>query len=145
MTRFGYHVTEVILPPLHELAPAPRRKGFRVAARDWPGPAHAASPVFQIAAAELWRAWMEFAGGQPRLVLRAQDEHDRRSLHVQRSAVLRFPDLVRAEVVPLGIDHSSLILDSRSRFGCRDLGVNRRRITRWLPELQQVVTPGSAG
>ena len=125
------------LPPLHELEPAPRRKGFRVAPRGWPGPADAASPVFPIDATRLWRAWMVFAASQPRMVLRAQDEHDRRSLHVQRSPVLRFPDLVRAEVVPLGSQSSSLILDSRSRFGGWDLGVNRRRIARWLHDLQQ--------
>jgi hypothetical protein len=138
-------VTEVSLPPLHELEPAPPRKGFRVAPRSWPGAADAASPVFHIGAAELWRAWMGFAASQPRMALRARDEHDRRSLHVQRSPVLRFPDLVRAEVVALGADRSSLILDSRARFGCWDLGVNRRRVLRWAHDLQQITGRESGG
>ncbi len=34
-------MTEVRLPPLHELEPAPRRNGFRIAPRSWPGPADA--------------------------------------------------------------------------------------------------------
>jgi hypothetical protein len=113
-------VTEVILPPLHELEPAPRRKGFRIASLDWVGPADAASPVFHIDAAELWQDWLDFAARQPRTVLRAQDERTLRSLHVQRSAVCRFPDLVRAEIVSLGTELSSLVLDSRARFGCWD-------------------------
>jgi uncharacterized protein (DUF1499 family) len=138
-------MTEVSLPPLHELEPAPRRKGFRIAPQGWQGPAHAASPVFHIAAAKLWRAWMDFAASQPRTVLWAQDERTRRSLHVQRSPVLRFPDLVRAEIVALGAERSSMILDSRARFGCWDLGVNRRRALRWVNRLQQGMARESAG
>ena len=135
-------MTEVSLPPLHELEPAPRRKGFRIAPRGWPGRADAPSPVFQLGAAELWRAWMDFAARQPRTALRAQDEDEGRSLHVQRSPVLRFPDLVRAEIVALGADRSSLILDSRARFGWWDLGVNRRRVRQWVHNLQQIVAHG---
>jgi uncharacterized protein (DUF1499 family) len=96
--------------------------------------------VFDMDAGRLWRAWMDFAARQPRTALHTQDERGRRSLHVQRSALFRFPDLVRAEVVALGSRRSSLVLDSRSRFGCWDLGVNRRRITRWLHELRQVTS-----
>jgi uncharacterized protein (DUF1499 family) len=81
---------------------------------------------------------MDFAASQPRTVLQAQDERTRRSLHVQRSRVLRFPDLVRAEIVALGAERSGLILDSRARFGCWDLGVNRRRVLRWVHNLQQI-------
>lgn len=131
-------MTEEFLPPLRELRPAPRRRGFRMAPGDWPGPADAVNPVFPIDAAELWRAWMDFAARQPRTVLRAQDERTLRSLHVQRSRVLHFPDLVRAEIVALGAARSGIVLDSRARFGCWDFGVNRRRILRWVHNLQQI-------
>ena len=132
------------LPSLRELAPAPRRRGFRSAPPGWPGPAEAASPAFLADAAELWRAWMALAAGQPRTVLRAQDERRRRSLHVQRSAIFRFPDLVRAEILALGPGRSSLVLDSRSRVGFWDLGVNRRRVSRWLHDLQRLL-PAASG
>jgi uncharacterized protein (DUF1499 family) len=131
-------VTEVTLPPLHELRLAPRRMGFRIAPPEWPGPAHAEAPVFHLGADGLWRAWLYIAARQPRTALRTRDEHERRSLHVQRSALLRFPDLVRAEVVALDPQRSSLVLDSRARFGWWDLGVNRRRILRWVLDLHQV-------
>jgi Protein of unknown function (DUF1499) len=137
-------VSDDRLKPLRELAPAPRRKGFRVAPAGWPGLADATAPVLPIAAAELWRAWIGFAARQPRTVLRAQDEQAGRSLHLQRSPVLRLPDLVRAEVVPLAAGRSSLVLDSRSRYGCWDLGVNRRRVLRWIRGLQQVVDRGGS-
>jgi uncharacterized protein (DUF1499 family) len=138
-------MTEVSLPPLHELEPAPRRKGFRIAPRSWPGPANAVSPVFHIGAADLWHAWMGFAARQPRVVLRTKDEHHRRSLHVQRSAMLRFPDLVRAEIVALGTERCGLIIDSRARFGCWDFGVNRRRVLRWIHDLKQAMAHDNAG
>ena len=133
-------MTELFLPPLRELRPAPRRKGFRMAPRDWPGPADAVNPVFPIDAAELWRAWMDFAARQPRTVLGAQDERTLRSLHVQRSRVLQFPDLVRAEIVALGAARCGIVLDSRARFGSWDFGVNRRRVLRWVHDLTEALT-----
>jgi uncharacterized protein (DUF1499 family) len=82
---------------------------------------------------------MDFAARQPRTVLQAQDEGTRRSLHVQRSRVLGFPDLVRAEIVALGAERSGLIVDSRARYGCWDFGVNRRRVLRWVHDLKQAM------
>jgi uncharacterized protein (DUF1499 family) len=95
--------------------------------------------MFHLGAAELWRAWIDFAARQPRTTLQAQDERTRRSLHVQRSRVLGFSDLVRAEIVALGTERSGIVLDSRARFGCWDLGVNRRRVLRWVHDLTQAM------
>jgi uncharacterized protein (DUF1499 family) len=95
--------------------------------------------MFHLGAAELWRAWIDFAAPQPRTVLRAQDERTLRSLHIQRSRVLRFPDLVRAEIVALGTERSGIVLDSRARFGCWDFGVNRRRVLRWVHDLTKAM------
>lgn len=107
------------------------------------GAVDAASPVFAIDAAGLWRTWIAFAARQPRTVLRAQDE--RRSLQVQRSAVLRFPDLVRGQIVALGAGRSGLVLASRARFGFSDLGVSRRRVSGPVHDLHQVVAGDSPG
>ena len=136
-------MTERTLPPLRDLEPAPKRRGFRIAPPGWSGLADAESPAFAIDAAALWRAWIAFAARQPRTVLRARDERARRSLHLQRSAVLRFPDLVRGEIVALEAGRSGLILDSRARFGFWDLGVNRRRVLRWVHDLQQAMARDS--
>lgn len=113
--------------------------GFRIAPSGWGGSAHATSPVFATDATELWRAWIDLAAGRPRTKLRAEDGRALRSLHVQHSPFFGFPDLVRAEIVTLGTGRSSLILDSRARFGFWDLGVNRRRILRWIGDLQRAV------
>ncbi len=51
---------------------------------------------------------------------------------VQRSALLRFPDVVSARAAPLGDGASGLIVYSRSIYGYSDMGVNKARVTRWL-------------
>jgi uncharacterized protein (DUF1499 family) len=55
--------------------------------------------------------------------------------------VLRFPDVITVEFVPLGDDRSSLAVDSRSRYGRGDFGVNRGRVSKWLRLLQQIAEP----
>ena len=54
--------------------------------------------------------------------------------YVQRSAVMGFPDAISVRVEPEGAG-SRLSIWSRSRFGKGDLGVNRRRVERWLAAL----------
>jgi len=56
---------------------------------------------------------------------------------VQRSALFRFPDTVSIEVIPLGDSRSTLAIYSRSTYGYSDLGVNRKRIERWLARLAE--------
>jgi uncharacterized protein (DUF1499 family) len=108
-----------------------RTRGFRTASDD--------GPVFKLPAERLFETWLAVAGRQPRTRALAVDPATRRSLHVQRSLMLRFPDLVRAQVVPLSAGRSGIIVDSRSRFGVFDFGVNRRRIEGWLSELAAVL------
>ena len=95
--------------------------------------------AFELPAEGLFEAWLEVAGRQPRTRALRVDRARRRSLHVQHSPTLRFPDLVRAEVMPLGPGRSGITVDSRSRFALFDFGVNRRRVEAWLTELAAVL------
>jgi len=54
-----------------------------------------------------------------------------------RTPVLRFPDLVTIEVMPLDGGRSTLAIFSGSVYGRSDLGTNRRRVTGWLDELRR--------
>jgi uncharacterized protein DUF1499 len=56
----------------------------------------------------------------------------RRLTYIQRSTVLRFPDIVTVEFIDLGNDRSTLAIDSRARYGRSDFGVNRRRVSEWI-------------
>lgn len=54
---------------------------------------------------------------------------------VQRSFLLRYPDVIDVVIAPRGNGGSTLALYSRSLVGRRDFNVNRRRLERWLAAL----------
>ena len=56
---------------------------------------------------------------------------------VQRSRLMRFPDIVDVQIVPRSSGASTLALYSRSVVGRSDFGVNRARLIRWLDLLAQ--------
>ena len=55
----------------------------------------------------------------------------------QKSLVFRFPDYITVEAMAQN-SGSALAIYSRSQMGYSDLGVNGKRITRWLSNLQAV-------
>lgn len=57
---------------------------------------------------------------------------------IQRTPALRFPDIVTVEFVAVAEDRSSLAIYSRSRYGRGDFGTNRRRVLRWLREIEEL-------
>ena len=58
----------------------------------------------------------------------------RQAQWVARSALMNYPDIIVAEVVP-GPEGAGLFLYSRSLFGWSDMGVNRKRVEAWLAAL----------
>ena len=89
-------------------------------------------PVYPMPAAELERRWLEALADEPRLERRVSDAAARRHVFVQRTAVLRFPDVIQLEILEVPPDRSTLCLYSRSLYGYSDLGANRARIEDWL-------------
>jgi hypothetical protein len=90
------------------------------------------SPAFAVPWERLLDCWRDVIAAQRDVTLVAEDRARRRLTYIQRSAMLRFPDVVTVEFVPLGEAKSTLAIDSRSRYGRGDFGVNRRRVTEWL-------------
>jgi uncharacterized protein (DUF1499 family) len=101
-------------------------------------PADVESPVFALGWERLLDYWDDVIAAQRDVTLVAEDRARRRFTYIQRSAMLRFPDVITVEFVPLGEAKSTIAIDSRSRYGKGDLGVNRRRVTEWLDLLQQM-------
>ncbi|HLN07344.1 MAG TPA: DUF1499 domain-containing protein [Xanthobacteraceae bacterium] len=96
--------------------------------------ADAEAPIFAILARDLRRRLEAVVHGEPRITDLGPGG-DFRARLVQRSLVLRFPDIIDAEIIEIDPAHSTLALYSRSAIGISDLGVNRARITRWLDAL----------
>jgi len=97
------------------------------------------SPVFALPWERLRDAWHEIVAAQPNVVLVASERNGTRHVYIQRSPFFRFPDIVTVEFVPLGAQRSSIAIDSRSRYGRGDFGVNRRRVTQWVALLEEMI------
>ena len=91
-----------------------------------------ATPVFPVAAAQLWTIVRSVAEREPRTSPLAVDETGMAGSWVARSAVWNFPDVIMARVAPEGPEASTLALYSHSLYGRSDFGVNRRRLESWL-------------
>jgi uncharacterized protein (DUF1499 family) len=57
---------------------------------------------------------------------------ERGARFVQYTRLMRYPDTIDVEVIPVGENQSTLALYSRSLVGRKDFGVNRARLQRWL-------------
>jgi len=97
------------------------------------------SPILAMDWERLRDAWFEVIAAEPRVRLVAWDAQRRRATYIARSVVFLFPDVVTVEFVTVGANRSSLLIDSRSRYGRGDMGVNRHRVVGWLAALRSKV------
>ena len=95
----------------------------------------AVPPDFAVAGARLREIVRSVAARQPRTALVFTDAWGEQDRYVARTAVLRCPDTVTAEIVGRGEGRSSLALYIRSQAGCPVPAASRRRLTRWLDEI----------
>lgn len=117
----------------HALAKSGLPNEYLVTPRGYcPGPADAESPVFDLPAAQLAEAVEAALAREPRTRLLRADRGIGQFVYQQRSLLFHFPDVVRIQLVPIGESRSTLAIHSRSIYGRNDLGVNRRRVRRWL-------------
>lgn len=102
---------------------------------------HEESPVFAVAVERLCNAFAAMIKSQPRVEIRLRSEDGRRWELVQLSRLFRFADDVSVRFIDNGNGTATLAIYSRSRLGYGDLGVNRRRVQRWLALLQAELAP----
>jgi uncharacterized protein (DUF1499 family) len=97
------------------------------------------TPVFPVAAPELYALVIAAAKQQPRTFVATEYPLHLQVHFVARSAVFNFPDLITAQVTEAGPRGSTLVLYSRSVYGYSDFGVNRRRLGTWLAALEKTI------
>ena len=97
------------------------------------------APVFDVRVEQLQVAWDEMLAEQPRFQVLRREVTNVQIDYVQRSRLLRFPDLVTVRFVPIDDTHSTLAIYSRSVYGKGDMGVNRIRVEEWLARLKAKV------
>jgi len=94
------------------------------------------SPIFPVPPEGLEHAWRDVIGHQERVAVLRSDAARRQVLVRERSPVFGFPDFAWIEFHAAGPNQSAIALYSRSRFGLIDMGVNRKRVDRWIELLQ---------
>lgn len=122
--------------------PATSNTALAAPARFEPAP-DIVTPSYHLPADKLFGLVRDVAASQPRTFPAALYAERLQAHFVVRSAVFNFPDLVAVQVRPEGAASCDLILYSRSVYGASDLGVNRKRISEWLADLQTKLPPSS--
>ena len=93
------------------------------------------APIFPSPLKDLIRAWNTMIANQPRTEeIYKQDDGLLRTF-VQRTKLVRFPDVISVEFVSLTDRSSTLALYSQSQYGYNDFGANQRRAKAWLSDL----------
>lgn len=96
------------------------------------GDADLTAPEFALSPRQLREALEAVAAREPRTAITRVDREAGQIEFEQRTRWLGFTDRITAEIVDLGGGRSGLAIYSRSQRGYWDLGVNRRRVRRWL-------------
>jgi uncharacterized protein (DUF1499 family) len=94
------------------------------------------APVFDVSVSKLRAEWDELIADQPRVQVLRRDLTNEQIDYVQRSRLLRFPDIITVRFLPIDDTHATLAIYSRSVYGKGDMGVNRARVEEWLARLK---------
>ena len=95
----------------------------------------AESRAFDASVEDLRSAWQQVVGAEPRVELVAEDEERQIYDYVQRSSLMRYPDIITVQFLNSESGGSTLAIYSRSIYGRSDLSVNAKRIIDWLAKL----------
>lgn len=95
-----------------------------------------AAPVFAVTAERLQGLWELMIAEEPRVQEVGRELATMAVDYVQRSRLLRFPDLITVRFLPVDDTHATLAVYSRSIYGRGDMDVNRARIEDWLAKLK---------
>lgn len=99
-------------------------------------------PLYAASVAEVRAAWEALLAGEPRVRELRRDLQATQIDYVQRSRILRFPDLITIRFIAVGERRTTIAIYSRSIYGQGDFGVNRERIRGWVGKLNLMLKLG---
>lgn len=72
---------------------------------------------------------------QPRITPLPLMDPDDQLEYIQRTTLMRYPDIITVQFVKISDNKSALAIYSRSIYGRKDFGANEKRIQQWLDML----------
>ena len=93
--------------------------------------------VFKTPAKTLAEKWVAVLKAQSRTIVLGVSDDGLSVEAQQRSALLRFVDVISFRAIPIDDESSTFVAYSRSNLGYWDVGVNQRRLTQWVDALQR--------
>ncbi len=100
------------------------------------------APVFEMPASQLATLWREKVAVGANITERKWDAQTQTAYSVERTPLMRYPDLITAHFIDAGEGRSTLAVYSTAVYGIRDQGVNERRVRDWLQRLTKAAQPG---
>lgn len=99
------------------------------------------SPAFKISVDRLAILFEEIVLSSPNTekLSGMETEGDMQIEFVQYSKGLGFPDTITVRFMDAGEGQSTLAIYSRSHYGVRDFGVNKKRVKTWMRKLKDKV------
>jgi uncharacterized protein (DUF1499 family) len=96
---------------------------------------HRIGPVFSDSVDVLKERWAKLLRYESNLAVVIENPGSNQRTYVQRTPLLRFPDLITVRFLGLEGGRSTVAIYSRSLYGHSDLGANKKRIDAWLGRL----------
>lgn len=96
-------------------------------------------PVYAGSVAEVRDAWEALMQREPRVTELRRDPEGLQIDYVQRSRLLRFPDLITIRFIAIDAKRTTVAIYSRSIYGQGDMGVNKARIRAWVGRLNTIL------
>ena len=100
------------------------------------------APEFPLPASQVAALWREQVAVGENVTERKWDPATNTAYSVERTQLMRYPDLITARFIDLGDGRSTVALFSTSVYGLRDAGVNERRVRDWLERLTKAAQTG---
>jgi len=101
-----------------------------------PGEGAHATPVYQMDALSLARAFEAHVLSYPNVKRLAGSPDSLFVTYVARTPILRYPDYVSLRFLDLEGGGATLAVFSRARFGRGDFGLNRKRFLGWIEDFR---------
>lgn len=99
-------------------------------------------PVYAATVAEVREAWEAMLAREPRVREVRRDMQATQIDYVQRSRILRFPDIITIRFIKVDDRRTTIAIYSRSVYGRGDFGVNKARIRAWVGRLNLMLKLG---